>query len=170
MPSDSQGTGSHCTNTCEEHKEIQPGFKSGACTKNKPNPGSLKLLSCGFHPQCSNSQPVPSAPWETQHGRVREARSTALLWGGFFVFIRNNNINHNIKQKPLRGRISKLAPHRAQLTADTSASGRCRQLPRDLSSAAKAMGASHSDEGGGEQIQDGCRDSGLEMLVLTLSG
>lgn len=100
-----------------------------------------------------------------------EARGTALLWRGSFVFIRNNNINHNIKQKPLRGRISKLTQHRAQRAADLPASGRSRQLPGDLSIAAEATGASHMDGGGGEQIQeDGCRDLGLEMLVLTLSG
>lgn len=171
MFSDSRGTGSHRTNTCEGHKEIQPGFKSGACTKNKSNPGSFKLLSCGFHPRSSNSRSVPSALQETLHRRVREARGTASLWGGFFVFIRNNNINHNIKQKPLRGRIPKLTQHRAQPTADLPASGRSRQLPWDLSMAAEATGALHMDGGSGKQIQeDGCRNSSLEMLVLTLSG
>lgn len=82
----------------------------------------------------------------------------------FFGFVRNNNINHNIKQKPLRGGIVQARSAQSPTCGRPASSGRSRQLARDSSS-------SHADGGGGEQIQeDGCRDSGLEMLVLTLSG
>lgn len=49
--------------------------------------------------------------------------------GGSLVFVRNNDINHNIKQKPPRGRISKLAQHRAQPAGELPASGHSRQIP-----------------------------------------
>lgn len=57
--------------------------------------------------------------------------------GGSFVFARNNDINHNIKQKPLRGRISKLAQHRAQPAGELPGSGHSRQIPWDSSSEPK---------------------------------
>lgn len=146
-------TDSHCSNTCEEHKETQPGSRPGTRTKDKPNPGSFQLLSCGFHPvKGSKSQPhVPSAPWETAREGVGGAGLRSAL-GGSFVFVRNNDINHSIKQKPLRGRISKLAQHRAQPAGELPASGHSRQIPWDSSSAAKA-----TEGRGDEQIQDCCR-------------
>lgn len=137
-------------------RKIQPGFRPGTGTKDKPNPGSFQLLSCGFHPvetvQGSKGEPhAPSAPWETAREGVGGAGLRSAL-GGSLVFVRNNDINHNINQKPLRGRISKLAQHRAQPAGELPASGHSQQIPRDSSSAAKA-----TDGGGDEQTQDCCR-------------
>lgn len=66
--------------------------------------------------------------------------------GGMFRFLRNNNINHDMKQKSPRRRIS-------QLTADPPASSCSKQLPWD-SSAAEATGAWHVDGTGNKQIQE----------------
>lgn len=74
--------------------------------------------------QSSKGEPtIPSAPWET-----RDSVGGSAL-GGSLVFVRNNDINHNIKQKPPRGRISKLAQHRAQPTGELPASGHSQQIP-----------------------------------------
>lgn len=92
-------------------------------------------------------------------GRCGRFGAQLRCGGGAFCVIRNNSINHNIKQKPLRGKISKLARHRARPTADPQVAS------PGLSSAAGATDVSHKDGGGRQQIQqDSCRDSGLEML------
>lgn len=97
---------------------------------------------------CSNGQPVPPALRETG-GYGRLGHSFTL---GAFL---DNSINDNIKQKPLKGRISKLAQYRAQPAAGSFPGTR----------------PQHTDGGGGEHNpEDCCKDSGLEMLVLTLSG
>lgn len=76
-----------------------------------------------------------------------------------------------MNQKPLRGRISKLAQHRAQPTADPLARGCCSSFPETRPRQLKLRVHHTRMEIHSEQIQeDDCRDSGLEMLVSTLSG